>query len=151
MSEAELFAAEDPYAPRRSKSGCTLFAIVFGAIVGGGVLLVACCGGAVYFGMDTVLAAQVGEDLRDNPVVEQHVGKIRETSFNFGASFAAGQDEYVIDVVGSKGNGRLRVVTEDEGGQERVLSGTLETPAGERHDLFPHEEEAVEEADSVDE
>ena len=137
MNDPEIFSPEDPYAPRRSKSGCTIAAIVFGSIAGAGVLLVACCGGLMYFAMDTMVATQVADDLRDNPVVEEHIGNIRDTEFDFAASFAAGPDEYVIDVVGTKGNGRLKVVTEEQDGREHVLSGTLETPDGERHALFP--------------
>jgi hypothetical protein len=141
MNDAETFTAEDPYAPRRSKSGCMIVAIVFASVAGIGALFVACCGGLVYFAMDTMVASQVAEDLRDNAVVQEHVGVIRDTSFDFGASVAAPQGEYVIDVVGTKGNGRLRVTTIDQSGQEHVISGTLETPDGERYDLFPHEED----------
>jgi sorbitol-specific phosphotransferase system component IIA len=140
MNDAEIFTVDDPYAPRRSKSGCTIVAIVFGSVAGAGALFVACCGGLVYFAMDKVIANQVAEDLRDNAVVQEHVGAIRDTSFDFGASVADSDGDYVIDVVGTKGNARLRVTTIDEGGQEHVISGTLETSDGARYDLFPDED-----------
>ena len=149
MSHPETFAPEDPYAPRRSNSGCTVFAIIFGAIAGVGVLILLCCGGGIYFAMDTMVANQVAEDLRDNPVINEHVGRIRDTDFVFSDSFAAGPDEYVIEVVGTKGNGRLIVETEDAGGKEHVISGFLETPDGERHDLFPEGAEDVEETEEA--
>lgn len=139
MSYPETFSAEDPYAPRRRKSGCGIVALIFAVLGGCGLLVVACCGGGIYFAMN-VLAEQVAEDLRDNQVIREHLGAIRDTDFVFDSSFAAGPDQYVIDATGTKGSGRLRVTAVEQGDIHHVTDGTLELPNGERYDLFPETE-----------
>ena len=148
MSDAEVFSAEDPYAPKRSKAGCGLVALIVGLAGGAVVLAVACCGGFAIFGMN-VVAEQVAEDLRDNPVIEERLGAITSIETAWAASAAAGEDEFVFDVSGPKGRGRLRVVTltvdEDT---EDVVSGTLVMDDGERYDLFPDESGGAAETDA---
>lgn len=141
MPYAETFSAEDPYAPRRKKSGCGIVALIIGLVVGGGLLAVLCCGGFAYFGLG-VVAEQVKTDLRGNAVIEEHIGPITSIRTELIASAATqGQDEFVFDVEGPKGKGRLQVVTVTiDAGTEDVVSGTLELPNGERYDLFPQAE-----------
>lgn len=141
MSHAETFSAEDPYAPRRKKSGCGVVALILGLVVGGGLLAVLCCGGIAYFGFG-IVAEQVKADLRGNAVVEEHIGPITSIRTDLIASLATeGQDEFVFDVEGPKGKGRLKVVTVTiDAGTEEVVSGTLELPNGELYDLFPDAE-----------
>ena len=138
LSDPVPGAPEDPYAPRRKKSGCGIVALVVGLVVGCGVLAALCCGGLFLFGTRTV-AEQVKTDLRGNPVIEEHLGPIDTIELDWIASQnAPGEDEFVFDVEGPKGTGRIQVVTETVDAEtEDVVSGTLELPNGETYDLFP--------------
>ncbi len=137
-SYPETFAADDPFQPRRSNRGCLIWGIIAGLVGGFGVLAVACCGGFVALGIN-VTAEQVAEDLRENPVVVEHVGNITSIKADWLKSVSTDDDTFVYDVTGTKGTARLRVVSESVGDGEIVVSGTLETPDGVRHDLFPHD------------
>lgn len=139
MSDAETFSAEDPYAPRRN-SGCWIVALILGLTGGAAVLLAGCCGGFVYAGMG-IVAEQVRTDLRGNGVIDEHLGPITSIEVEWMSSLAApGEDEYVFNVEGPKGTGRVQVVSETvDAGAEKVTSGFLELPNGDRHDLFPGE------------
>lgn len=135
----DTFSIEDPYAPRHSRSGCMIMSIVAGIVIGLGVLAIGSCGGIVYFAMESMIGPQIVADLRDNPVMDEHIGTIASTDFIFGESFAAEEDSYTIDVIGSKGRGRLRVTAVEVGDTYDVVAGTLETPDGTEHNLFSDE------------
>jgi hypothetical protein len=148
MSDAETFSADDPYASRPKKSGRWVIAVVVGLVGGGALAAVLCCGALGYFGFGLasfgmgVVAEQVKTDLRGNPVIEEHLGTITSIEVDWTASAAAeGEDEFVFDVEGPKGKGRLRVVTVTiDQNTEDVVSGTLELSSGETYDLFPEAE-----------
>ncbi len=136
MSNDEIFGVEDPYA-RRKKSGCGIALLVIGLLGASGFVLVACCGGFVWLGMN-MTAQQVADDLRGNPVVDEHVGPITSIEIDWMRSLSAEDDELVYDVSGPKGRGRLRVISITVDHEtEDVVAGTIETPDGTRHDLFP--------------
>lgn len=109
--------------------------------IGCGVLavigLVAALGGFFYLGSE-VLAEAVGEDLRDHPVVLEHIGQIEAIDTEMLKSIATEGDLFVYRVKGSKGSGLLRVesVSHDDGSEE-VVSGTLQVDGGSEIDLFP--------------
>lgn len=138
MSNDDTFAIEDPYAPRnKSKGGCLIVSIIAGVVIGLGVLVIGACGGLIYFGMESVIAPQIVADLNDNPIFQEHVGTLTSTDFIFSESFTADEDVYIIDVIGTKGQGRLRVTANEVNDAYDVVAGTLSTPDGTEHDLFP--------------
>ena len=82
----------------KKKSGCGLGALIAGLVVGGAVVCLACCGGAAMFGMN-VVAEQVADDLRGNPVLEEHIGPITSIETNWVKSMAAGGDDEGLEVM----------------------------------------------------
>lgn len=145
MANDDTFSIEDPYAPRsKSKGGCLIVSIIAGVVIGLGVLVIAGCSGILYFAMESMIAPQIVADLDDNPVFQEQIGTVTSTDFIFGESFVADEDVYFIDVVGAKGQGRLRVTANEVGDTYDVIAGTLTTPDGTEHDLFPHEHDHAE-------
>ena len=100
------------------------------AVIGAGVFL--------KFGL-SVFSEQVQAELRDNPVVVEHLGKIEELGLDFQATLAAsGEDDFVFEARGTKGDGTLRVTSitiDDE--TENIVAGTLQLESGEEINLFP--------------
>ena len=91
-----------------------------------------------------VFADEVESELRSNPVIIEHVGRIEEFELDLSASVAeAGGEDFVFEVSGTKGSGLVTAtcVTNEEGIEE-VVSGTIQLESGETLDLFP-EDEAV--------
>ena len=94
--------------------------------------------GLLRFGLG-VFADEVERDLRSNPVIVEHVGRIEEFELDLGASVAAeGGDDFVFRVSGTKGSGLVTAtcITNDEGIEE-VVAGTIQLESGETLDLFP--------------
>ena len=109
--------------------GCAVLAVLFVVV-----------GGYAFFSFGgKVLSTQVGESVRDNPVVLEHLGRIESIEMDWMETVSNGQEDvFVYEVVGSKGSGVLRVVsiTIDDT-TEQVVSGTLQLASGEELDLFP--------------
>ena len=123
--------------PVRRRSPAVTIAIVIVAI---GALAVVGVGLLALWGMNLV-AEQVGENLRDNPVILDHLGTIESIDIDFSKSIdAPNEDAFVFNVEGSRGSGIVTavLVTIDED-REEVVSGTLELASGETLDLFPEE------------
>jgi hypothetical protein len=124
--------------PRRSGSGWKW--VVALGLVGGGLLL-GCClsGGAlVVFGLG-VVAEQVADELRDNPIVQRELGGIEEIRVDYAASMARDDDdEYVYKVEGPKGKGTLvaKSNSNDDGGED-IVSASLRTSDGRTLQLVP--------------
>lgn len=123
-------------------------------VVGCGCLVVVILGalaifGAGHFGL-RVFSEQVANELRDNPVVIEHLGTLQELEVEFAASAAApGENEFVFQAKGSKGEGRIRADCVTVGADEEVVAGTLEMASGEIYDLFPDRQlESTESPDS---
>lgn len=113
--------------------------LILGVLGGGFVLL--CCGGGgavMWFG-SKVFTEQVRTELEKNPVIVEHVGEIQSMRVDWVKSAAApGADEYVFDIEGTKGRGRVTVesITVDDDTEE-IRSGTLKLDSGETFDLLP--------------
>ena len=92
----------------------------------------------VRLGLD-VFANDVESELRDNPVIIEHIGRIEEIEADLMASLSTeGEDDFVFDVRGTKGSGLIHAtcVTRDDG-TEAVTAGTIQLETGETLDLFP--------------
>ncbi len=129
----------DPYGPPQPKSNSSIIwivGIVIGVIGLGGLLACGCCGGLTFFGMN-VAADQVADSLRDNPVVVEHLGEIKECNWNVGESFQHDDDDVMVfDVEGSQGSGKI--IGELNDNSDGLISGHLETTNG-TFDLFPEQ------------
>lgn len=111
--------------------GCALLAVV--ALLGGGALL-------VIMGFE-MLEEQVADDLREHPVILEHLGRLDELEIDLGASMAApGENDWVFEARGAQGTGRLMVTTVTvDAEHEDVVAGRLQLPSGEMVELFPTE------------
>ncbi len=119
--------------------GCAIIAVL-ATILGGWAM--------IRFGFN-VFASEVEADLRDNPVIVEHLGRIEEIEVDFSASITTeGDDDFVFRARGTKGSGLLSVtcVTNDDGVEE-VIAGTIQLDSGETLDLFPGEVQTTEEMD----
>jgi hypothetical protein len=143
---------EQQTAPRRSFpwsrtlvigcGGCAVI-LALAAIFGGWAVM--------RFGLG-VFTDEVENDLRSNPVVLDHIGRIEEFDLDFGASIATeGEEDFVFRVSGTKGSGRISAtcVTTSEG-VEKVVAGTIQLESGETVDLFPETEAVADEAEVVE-
>jgi hypothetical protein len=94
--------------------------------------------GLLRFGL-VVFTDEVESDLRSNPVIVEHVGRIEEFELDLGGSIAAeGGDDFVFRVSGTKGSGLLTATCiTNEDGSEEVVAGTIQLESGETLDLFP--------------
>lgn len=89
-----------------------------------------------------VFADEVEADLRSNPVIVEHIGRIEEFDLDLGASIAAeGDEDFIFHVKGTKGSGLVTAtcVTNDDGVEE-VTAGTIQLESGETLNLFPEGE-----------
>ena len=112
--------------------GCAI--IVFLAVVFGGWALM-----KLGFG---VFADEIESELRTNPVVVEHIGRIEEFELDLSASVAeAGDEDFVFKVSGTKGSGLVTAtcVTNDDGIEE-VVAGSIQLESGETLDLFPDDD-----------
>ena len=100
-----------------------------------------------------IFTDEVENDLRSNPVVLEHIGRIEDFDLDFGASIATeGEEDFVFRVSGTKGSGRISATCVTTDGVEKVVAGTIQLESGELLDLFPEEgEEVVHEAEIVEE
>lgn len=124
-----------PPPPKKSSTTPIILAVV-GVI--GVVCLLVCCGGGIWvvrFGM-SVVSADIENQLRDHPEIQEHVGTIQSLEVDWAKSMA--EDDYDIwtyDVEGSKASGELVVesTSDDEG--EVIVSATLRLSTGETIEL----------------
>ena len=141
--------------PSRSKSFPRNKVLIFGcggcAVV---VILVMVFGGWALLKLGLgVFADEVESELRSNPVIIEHVGRIEEFELDLSASVAeAGGEDFIFHVSGTKGSGLVTAtcVTNDEG-MEEVVAGTIQLDSGETLDLFPEEEDVLEEVNIAEE
>ena len=100
-----------------------------------------------------VFADEVESELRSNPVIIEHVGRIEEFELDLSASVAEeGGEDFIFHVSGTKGSGLVTAtcVTNDEGIEE-VVAGTIQLESGETLNLFPEDEEVVHEVEIIEE
>ena len=115
--------------------GCAVIAAV--AIIFGGL-------GLLRLGLG-VFSDEVESELRSNPVIIEHIGRIEEFELDLSASIAEeGGEDFVFRVRGTKGSGLVNCtcVTNAEGIEE-VVAGTIQLESGETLDLFPEDEDVV--------
>ena len=111
--------------------GCAVI-VVLSVVVGGWLFL--------SFGLG-VFADEVETDLRTNPMIIEHLGRIEEFELDLGKSIAAaGEDDYVFRARGTKGSGLITAtcITNDDDVEE-VVAGTVQLDTGETIELFPAE------------
>jgi hypothetical protein len=78
----------------------------------------------------------VKNEVRDNPVILEHIGNIEECEFDASASGAAkGEDEAVFRLVGTKGKGELTVTLDQDDDARMVRAATLRTEDGKTFEL----------------
>jgi hypothetical protein len=100
-----------------------------------------------------VFSDEVESELRSNPVIIEHIGRIEEFELDLSASIAEeGGEDFVFRVSGTKGSGLVTCtcVTNAEGIEE-VVAGTIQLDSGETLDLFPESDEVVHEIEIVEE
>lgn len=127
--------------PPPQQGGCGCMSIT----IGGLVVLLLLCGGVVgiFFLGYRVNTQAIQPVVQQDPVIQQHIGDIREFTPNYQEFFSAqdppeaDQTAYTYDVWGTKGNGKLVVYVYNDDGDVIVEGGYLETPDGVRHELSP--------------
>lgn len=121
--------------------------LIIGILVGGGLALLICCGGAVFFGVGlfgygfSEITRQVQVEIEDNPVIVEHIGEISSFEHDMGMSLdEPGEDTFVFHISGDKGSGTLRAdcITIDAD-HEDVPRGELIMDSGESYQLFPED------------
>ncbi len=115
------------YAPPQQKS--KLWMYLLGGCGCATVLLFLCCGGMAYFGatqgghlVGKMLEQPLREELADSDAVKEHLGEIESLSANFTESAQeqkarGGGNWLVMDAEGSKGDGKIIVLTNQGGGE----------------------------------
>lgn len=98
--------------PPRSKRGGGMTVLIVLLVVGGACVLLCCGGGGAFFWFGSnVFSEQVRNELRDNPVIAERIGEIRSMKVDWTKSAAAeGEDVYVFNIEGTKGQIRKSVV-----------------------------------------
>lgn len=88
-----------------------------------------------------IITREIEDELRDNPVIREHIGVVRQFEMDWIRSFDhADENTYVYQVEGTQGRGQLTVTHVTQGdGSEKVVAGTLRLDTGETFDLFPAE------------
>lgn len=123
--------------PPKRNSGLPMWIIVLilGVLGVGGISLVGCCGGFVWFGLN-IVSEQVADSLAGNPVIKEHIGDVTSCKTDFTKTVANNdEDVMVFRVEGSKGKGWIYGKTNDE--TNALLSGELRMEDGKKYDLFP--------------
>ena len=106
----------------------------------GGLISLLCCGGfglLAYFGFG-IVATDIRNQVRDHPIVVEHIGEVESFEMNFTESAATNDDStFVYEMKGTKGSGVLTAkhVTNDEGSEE-ILWARLRLRNGQQHDLI---------------
>jgi len=117
-------------------------------LVIGGVSAVALVGGCALCGLggwalwasgSQLLEEQVAADLRDNPVIVEHIGTIQTLELDpMAAPQHTGPEDNPYRIVGTKGTGVIVVSSRTVSGDVEVVeSGTLYVDGGGSYDLFP--------------
>jgi len=117
-------------------AGCIISIIVVVLLViGGGVA-------AFFWGMD-MAAEEVRKAVQDDPVIMEHIGEITEIDLNLTATGQAPENQktaagekhtfLVLDLVGTKGKGRLTLKMDQE--EKSFTDGTLKMADGKTYDL----------------
>ncbi|MBC8354627.1 MAG: hypothetical protein H8E66_21735 [Planctomycetes bacterium] len=124
-----------PTAPKKSSKQPIILAVVGGIAL---MCLLVCCGAGIWvvqFGM-SVVSADIENQLRDHPEIEEHVGAIQSLEVDWAKSMA--EDDYDIwtyDIEGSKASGELIVESTSDDDGEVIVAATLRLSTGEKIEL----------------
>ncbi|QDT63394.1 hypothetical protein [Calycomorphotria hydatis] len=131
MSNDELFSPEPE--PRNSGGGggkgCMIVSIILGVLVLGGVAVVACCGGLVFFGINTI-GEELVVEIEDDPAILEHIGDVEEVSFHWNDSI--NNEAPTFTLKGSKGDGKIVLAGEDMQNPDGI---TLVLDSGDEFEL----------------
>lgn len=129
--------------PAKSGSGLKIVLIVLAVLF---MLALLVCGGLAalaYFGFNAAqkqAGAQIMAQFKGNPVLEAEIGelqsaevKIMETAER-AQQTPGGPPQMVVDVVGSKGSGKM-ICVPAQGGGNQMQSATLELPDGRKIEI----------------
>ena len=96
-----------------------------------------------------VFSDEVESELRSNPVIIEHVGRIEEFELDLSASVAEeGSEDFIFRVSGTKGSGLVTATcVTNADGMEEVAAGTIQLESGETLDLFPEDELIVDDSE----
>jgi hypothetical protein len=107
----------------------------------GGLGSVCCVGGVVGIGLFglNIVAAEVADQIRDEPEFREHIGELQSLDFDFVATSAKNDDEtFVYNAKGDKGSGVLTVKqTEDENWNNVIVEASLRLPDGRQVQVVP--------------
>jgi|GEM_PF-6345117 len=136
-----------PQSPKGSSGLKTLF-VVLGVIIVLGMLACGGLGALLWFGISRAQVAaadEIGKKLGNHPIVLEELGQLQQVTSNLPASLEIAkqrgrtanrqQPEWVFDVVGSKGTGKLIVTLENDSGSGQITAAILETADGRKIDL----------------
>jgi hypothetical protein len=119
--------APTPVPAKRSGCGCWLWGLAGVGVVG----LLMCCGiGGVTYWTFTQIVDMMGDELANDPVVQEHLGEVEETELDFQRSSELGWQTLAIRVKGSKGEGTILVDPNAVDPNGRPVGGTLELDDG---------------------
>lgn len=121
-----------------SKGGGSV-ARILGILVIVALIGMGACGACAYIALkwgSGVFEEQVESELRDDPVVLEHIGELESVSLDLRATGNEPElDVYVFDVQGTTGSGRLVLRLRTDRGEPEILSGRLELEDGRAYEL----------------
>ena len=124
--------------PAKSGSGLKVVLIVLAVIFILGIVACAGIAGIGYFAFQAAqnqAGAEIMAQFRGNPVLEAEIGELQSAKVMIMETAErtqqtpGGAPQMVVDVVGSKGTGKM-ICVPAEGGGNKVASATLELPDG---------------------
>jgi hypothetical protein len=89
----------------------------------------------------SLFSRQAKTALSENPVIQTHLGEVREARFDLWATGSEPTDAFAFKVVGTKGRGMAIADFETvDGDTERIASGVLKLDNGQSYDLVPDDQ-----------
>jgi hypothetical protein len=140
--QQQPFASPTPgsFDPPPAKKGWGIGCIIgiIAIVLGGGTLV--CCGsffGLGFFAANFALTLSA-DQVKQNPVVKQHVGEVTACNIDLTATGELNKPEhFVFNVEGTKGKAVVTVHVQAQGENVRILDGNIRLPTGETYELVP--------------
>ncbi len=119
---------------KAGSSACLPWALGCGGV--GLIVMLVCCGGVGVFGVN-LMSTEAELALRDNAQIREHLGELSSVRVNLLKSVSQeGDDVWVYDLTGAKGNGELTTLqTTDDNGDEVFHSAKLRLSDGKTVDI----------------